>query len=171
MFCRDMQDQASVSTALRERFKWNVIDSVPPQNRKIFDAACDKHDKWVHRETRAPSSPAIRPARNSLHAPSSIHVTAATPDTPQTRNGGAGQKPTRGRSNSHSILLHRSTNGSVDQAPPPPLPISSARSDASVHFALPSPAAAPQVPTQRLSRAMSVFVAWKQEETPYPTKS
>ncbi|KAJ2929763.1 hypothetical protein H1R20_g7325, partial [Candolleomyces eurysporus] len=162
-FEMDMQDQASLHSALKERFQWNVIDSAPPQNRKIFNTACEKYEKWLEKEARmSVSSSSARPSRHSLHGPSNISVTAPTPDTPVPHE--ATKSKTRTRSNSHTILLHGNgaerANGTVPQAQAPQ------KSDALVHFALPSniPSALP--PTQKLSRSMCVFVAWKPEEVP-----
>jgi hypothetical protein len=170
---RDMQDQASLNNSLKERFQWNVMDSAPPQNRRIFNMACEKYDKWSQQEsnhaTPSFSSP-YRPSRNSLHAPSSINVTAPSPDTPAPPHDGPGAAVKgRARSNSHTILLNR--NGSVNTTDrsngSPSIAWAQSRSDTSAHFSAVPELAAPSTlaPTQKLSRSISVFVAWKPEES------
>ncbi|KAJ3540405.1 hypothetical protein NMY22_g4305 [Coprinellus aureogranulatus] len=135
-FEMDMQDQASLNNALKERFQWNVMDSAPPQNRKIFNIACEKYDKWQQESrNRVPSfSSVYRPSRNSLQAPSSINITAPTPDTPAKPDAPPVAKG-RARSNSHTVLSNRNVAANADRSTAlPSIALAPSRSDASTHF-------------------------------------
>jgi hypothetical protein len=47
-----MQDRARVGHALEERFHWPAYQTEPPQDRKIFDDACQSYDEWFASETK-----------------------------------------------------------------------------------------------------------------------
>ncbi|TFK27645.1 hypothetical protein FA15DRAFT_145734 [Coprinopsis marcescibilis] len=159
-FEMDMQDQASVSSALRERFHWSVIDSAPSQSRKIFNTACDKYEKWLKSERRSSFSLG-RPSRNSLS--NLLTAGLATPTAFETPL--ATPRPFRNRSNSHNLLSSRPSAGEMNGKPYGPPSIAPSRSEASVHFAPPPVIEHLELaPTQKLSRTMRVFVAWKPED-------
>ncbi|KAG2009833.1 hypothetical protein CC2G_012717 [Coprinopsis cinerea AmutBmut pab1-1] len=142
-FEMDMEDQASINHALRERLQWSVIESAPSQNRKIFNTACEKYEKWFRKEASITSLMRPVPPFSNPTAPE-----ASSSDL---------LKSTRKRSNSQTLL---NRNG----GPPSATSVSplSLRLEPSVHFAKPS--IRPELhPTQKLSRSMSVFVAWKPE--------
>lgn len=48
-----MQDRARVGHALEERFGWSAYQTEPPQDRKIFDAACQRYDEWFASEMKS----------------------------------------------------------------------------------------------------------------------
>lgn len=155
-----MQDKAAVGYALEQRFDWHVFPSPILQDRKAFDVACEKYDKWLaaERKAKAPSDHPYRQSNNhrSRNSMSTPGLLSSMPDS----------------STSHdSNLISRSISSpqqttSVDETSSiaTTLVPTSNRRDSN-HAALPSPSVSHESITstasQRLSRATRVFVAWK----------
>lgn len=146
----DMQDQISLGHALKERFSWSVLSSSPSINRKAFDAACEKYDQWVAQQRQQTSSHSFRHVHDH-HSSNLLSNSDKVSDTPNTISS------REGMARNQSISSH---TGEGESLKPTPLP-----HDATVHFASHSPTASGQStvpsPTQRLSRSVRVFVAWK----------
>ncbi|KIM40851.1 hypothetical protein M413DRAFT_154519 [Hebeloma cylindrosporum] len=168
-FEMDMQDKASVGNALRERFDWHVFSSPILQDRKAFDNACEKYDDWVAaQKAKLPSSPYrhsnTHHPRNSMSAPGLVLPTlepSIAHDPNQISRSTSSPQP--------STSYHLDDTSSPTMTEVPSLTRSHHHHDSgsTVHFAaaLSSPSTASQMshsmPTQKLSRAMRVFVAWK----------
>ncbi|KAF9468493.1 hypothetical protein BDZ94DRAFT_1245494 [Collybia nuda] len=141
-FDMDMRDHFALDSALRDRFGWSAMSSSPPPDRKIFENACEKWDKWEQEQRRN-----SHPYRSQIRS-SKSHATAKTlqgrsehtqlPDD-QERSG------TRGSQDNASI--------SISSRDRPQNLRNKIISVSSRSTTLP--------PTHRLSRAMRVFVAWK----------
>ncbi|KAF8158083.1 hypothetical protein B0H34DRAFT_440662 [Crassisporium funariophilum] len=161
-FEMDMQDQASVGHALKERFNWHTFPSEILKDRKLFNQACRKYDKWVLEQQRLKSSYHPYPQSASKHhhrSGNSFSNPSIIPPTPDTVT-------------SHESVIARSISspqpGServVVDEPGANVSPTLHRHDPAVHFApLSSPTShhsMQSMPTQRLSRAMRVFVGWK----------
>lgn len=162
IFCRDMNDKASVGHALEERFNWHVFTSPVLQDRKAFDNACEKYDKHIakqkreqsstnpyrqsdsHRSRNSMSTPGLVQSISELLAPNDLNIIARSTSSPQPSSGD----------------LHLEDTSSIATAI-----ASGARQDInSSHTHLVSTSVS-QIseagPTQMLSRALRVFVAWK----------
>lgn len=154
--CRDMQDQISLGHALKERFSWSVLSSSPSINRKAFDAACEKYEQWVAQQRQHTSSHPFRHVHDH-HSSNPLSNSDKVSDTPNTVSSREGTSINVAHNQSQTISSHP---GEGESLKPTPLP-----HDATVHFALPSPTASGHStvpsPTQRLSRSVRVFVAWK----------
>ncbi|RDB17885.1 hypothetical protein Hypma_000730 [Hypsizygus marmoreus] len=92
-FDMDMQDKYSLGACLRDRFSWSVMDSVPTQERKNFETACDKWDKWELEQLAASST-------HPYHTSSIL------------------SKPDPATTTSHSSSLHFSDNNDRSHGPP-----------------------------------------------------
>ncbi|KAG5652892.1 hypothetical protein H0H81_003256 [Sphagnurus paluster] len=63
-FEMDMRDKCGLGNALEERFSWPSAESTPSPERKIFETACEKWDKWemeqeANHHQRIPAGPYI----------------------------------------------------------------------------------------------------------------
>lgn len=148
-FEMDMHDKASVNTALRERFDWSVISSDPSQKRKIFNSACDKYDKFQKKEHRS----SIRPSPRKFLPHASPNIDVGLPPSLISLRNRVNSQARLNRVDSDSQLYAGAQNASA-------YPISRRKSDASGQMTLP-PIDSEVAPTQKLSRSMGVFVAWK----------
>jgi len=156
-----MQDKASVGNALQERFDWHVFTSPILQDRKAFDNACEKFDDWVAAQNaKLPSSPHRRHsnAHRSRHSTSTSDSSVSHDPSQIFRSASSPQ--------SHPSTSHHHDDRSsitITEAPSVTKTHHHHDSGSMVHFAAPSsPSNATQsMPTQMLSRAMRVFVAWK----------
>ncbi|KAF5382754.1 hypothetical protein D9615_002895 [Tricholomella constricta] len=66
LLCRfelDMRDKCALGNALEDRFAWSVTESSPSAERKIFETACEKWDKW-ELERQAAIAAASTPSRH-----------------------------------------------------------------------------------------------------------
>lgn len=43
-----MRDQFDIGSVMQERYAWNSVPMPAPQERKLFDMACDKWDQYQH---------------------------------------------------------------------------------------------------------------------------
>jgi len=172
-----MQDKASVGNALRERFDWHVFTSPILQDRKAFENACEKYDDWVAlQKAKLPTNPYhhsnAHRSRNSMSTPGLV---LPTPDSSVSHDHNQISRSTSSPQYS-STSHHFDDTSPVTATEAPPLTKSHHHhyhhhhhhdSGSTVHFAaaLPSPSTASHMshamPTQKLSRAMRVFVAWK----------
>ncbi|KDR82916.1 hypothetical protein GALMADRAFT_238570 [Galerina marginata CBS 339.88] len=167
-FEMDMQDKASVGHALQERFNWHVFPSPILQDRKAFDVACEKYDKWLVAERKAKQSTELpypqHRSRNSMSSPVLI------PPTPESSVSHDSNIIARSSSSPHPAASERLSDDTSSLATT--LVPSSNRHDstASHNAPLVSPSvshmSAQSSVTQRLSRKTRVFVAWK-PEAPY----
>jgi hypothetical protein len=152
--CRDMQDKISLGHALKERFSWSVLSSSPSINRKAFDAACEKHDEWVAQQRQQTSSHSFRHVHNH-HSSNTLSDSDKVSDN--AINSREGTSMSMARNQSQIISSHPGEGESLKSTP--------LSHDATAHFASPSPTASAHStvpsPTQRLSRSVRVFVAWK----------
>ncbi|KAF8799001.1 hypothetical protein BYT27DRAFT_7264526 [Phlegmacium glaucopus] len=152
-FTMDFQDRAAVGYALQERFNWHVIPSRRLQDRKVFDKACKKYDKWVLAEQ-------MKLSLCSDHKPNGkITDTRNSFSTPNINPSTHYSSPAIARSHSSPEASFQNDGASLAH-------VSSHPSDPAIHPASPPPPSAPHLPTQlsptrRLSRSMRVFVAWK----------
>lgn len=159
-----------MGNALRERFDWHVFTSPLLQDRKAFDNACEKYDDWVaSQKTRFPANPYrhsnTHRSRNSMPTPGLVPPPTADSSVSRVHNQISRSTSSPQSSTSH----HLDDTSSVTITETPSMTKSHHRHDSgsTVHFAAPlsSPSTASQMshamPTQMLSRAMRVFVAWK----------
>ena len=165
-----MQDKASVGNALRERFDWHVFTSPILQDRKAFENACEKYDDWVAaQKAKSPTNPYrhsnTHRSRSSMSTPGFV---IPTPDSSVSHDHNQISRSTSSpQASSTSHHLDDASSLTVTEAPPLTKSHHHHDSGSTVHFAaaLPSPSTASQMshamPTQMLSRAMRVFVAWK----------
>jgi hypothetical protein len=65
---RDMRDKISHSHALEDRFSWSVVPMPTPSERKNFEMACEKWDKWEMEHAAAQEEHSSR--RASQYSPS-----------------------------------------------------------------------------------------------------
>ncbi|GLB38376.1 hypothetical protein LshimejAT787_0502410 [Lyophyllum shimeji] len=134
-FEMDMRDKCALGPALEERFSWSVVESQASSERKIFETACEKWDKWELEQLAAAATPSeISPSHTGNHrhplsgAHATPHPSPATLHFTETHDQGHGRhiaqtnKKRRLSTSSGSTLLP---------------------------------------PTRRMSRAVRVFVAWK----------
>lgn len=126
-----MRDKFSLGSALQDRFSWSVTPSPPTAERKIFDTACEKWDKWERAQLLA----SLQPGRTSTRSHESKH------------------HPILNNSLASPAILHFSENN--DHNP------NKIGQDKKKRRASTSSSSALLPPTRRLSRAMRVFVAWK----------
>jgi hypothetical protein len=142
---RDMRDHFSLGSALEDRFAWSVMSSSPSPDRKIFENACEKWDKWEHEQRHTIASHPYRsPNRHRSHA---------------TVNSSS-----RGYSANINVAEdseHSGNRASQDYAGTPIFSHSRPQQDSRSKRASISSVSAMLPPTRRLSRAMRVFVAWK----------
>jgi len=152
--CRDMQDQISLGHALKERFSWSVLSSSPSINRKAFDAACEKYDQWVAQQRQQTSSHSFR--HDNHLSSNTLSNSDKVSDSPNTVSSPEGTSMSMARNQSLTISSHPGVGESLKSTHLP--------HDATVHSASPPTASAHSTvpsPTQRLSRSVRVFVAWK----------
>lgn len=163
-----MRDHIALGTQLETRFMWKVFSSSPTQDRKAFDAACEKWEQWEEEQAqRSPSHPYR--FSTSRHRPSnSVSTSGTLPLGTEITASHDGHHETESRHpkvlrRTHSNLeVHGMTsvsNGHSHQQYPHqhqqarnPATFSPSRSSRSTLV--------PSAP-RRLSRAMRVFVAWK----------
>jgi len=146
-----MQDQASIGTALAERFNWHVFSSPDLQDRKAFDAACEKYEQWVISENKLRVEAAGQHGMHgSLSMPGSGSVTSGLGvpvDSPRsygrTSMDGASSFGLPSASASTTSIAGSLVGAVEPSVAATPLPV------------------IPLVPPQRISRAVRVFVAWK----------
>lgn len=160
MFRRDMNDKAAVGNALEERFNWHVFTSPILQDRKAFDSACEKYDKHIaiqklstnpyrqsnsHQSRNSMSTPGlVQPAPDFL-IPNDHNIISRSTSSPQPSTG---DRPFNDSSSITTATGTRhDTNSSHTQLVSPSVSQLSTHSHGG--------------PTQMLSRAMRVFVAWK----------
>ncbi|KAF8231777.1 hypothetical protein L208DRAFT_1398447 [Tricholoma matsutake] len=77
----DMRDTYSLGSALEDRFLWSIMASAPSAERKIFETACEKWDKWEYEHFNAPSS---RPSRPNRRRPTTADTSRSAPQ--ETKN-------------------------------------------------------------------------------------
>ena len=158
-----------MGNALRERFDWHVFTSPILQDRKAFENACEKYDDWVAaQKAKSPTNPYrhsnTHRSRSSMSTPGFV---IPTPDSSVSHDHNQISRSTSSPQASTSHHLDDASSLTVTEAPPLTKSHHHHDSGSTVHFAaaLPSPSTASQMshamPTQMLSRAMRVFVAWK----------
>ncbi|KAF8889986.1 hypothetical protein CPB84DRAFT_1785092 [Gymnopilus junonius] len=158
-FEMDMQDKASVGHALAQRFDWHVFTSPVLQDRKVFDTACKKYDKWLaaQRKAKAPGGPYHQ--SNNHHSRNSMSAPGLVPSIPESSTSGDSNVISRSISS-----LPQSTSVDETSSIAATLVPTSNRRDSN-DTALPSPSVSHEsitsISPQRLSRATRVFVAWK----------
>ena len=149
-----MQDKACIGNALKERFDWHIFGSPVLQDRKAFNLACEKYDKWfadykthstlpkpAHHSKQSPSQPGVIPESGSRD----IHPIARSSSSSYASTFKAEKEMDDSSSVTTTLApSHRQTDPSVS-----PTTVSSPT----------TPQALP--PTRQLSRALRVFVAWK----------
>jgi len=165
---RDMQDKASVGNALQERFNWHVFTSPVLQDRKAFDNACEKYEDWAAAQNaKLPSSPHrhhsnAHRSRHSMPAPGLVPTSDSSASHDTSHILRAASSP---QSHPSTSYHHDDTSSiAISEAPTLTKTHHSHDSGSTVHFAAApsSPShATHSMPTQMLSRAMRVFVAWK----------
>lgn len=154
-----MQDQASLDYALQEQVTWHVFSSPRDSRRKAFDESCKKWDKWVARQERR-----ARIAQRQL----------------QTRNGENGIASStspdsiRKRSSSRDLLSETLNGNNSSTSYHGPEDLNGGRSSLKNGFSYPSsipfsPSSLP--PHKRMSRAIRVFVAWKDRSPTSPVQA
>jgi len=161
---RDMQDRACLGPALKERFDWHIFPTVGVlQDRKAYDKACKKFDNWLARQPKNAAGVVTRQASdNHRRFTGLVPTTGLVPPTPETassyynpsvisRSSSAPQPSTSNGTyptvdGSATTLVGTSMQMQNDPGSEPPFS--------------PSTTSASR-PTQMLSRAMRVFVAWK----------
>lgn len=141
----DMQDQASLDYALQEQVSWHVFSSPRDLRRKAFDDSCKKWDKWVAKQERR--------AR---------HI-AQRQNHPKTGENGIHSTPPESlRKQSSRDLLSTPTSEVLnDNTPKPELSQPS--------FIPFSTSSLP--PYKRISRAIRVYVAWKDRNPTSPAQA
>lgn len=158
-----------MGNALRERFDWHVFTSPILQDRKAFENACEKYDDWVAaQKAKLPSNPYrysnTHRSRNSMSTPGLV---PPTPDSSVSHDHNQISRSTSSPQPSTSYHLDDTPSVTMTEAPSLTKSHHHHDSGSTVHFAaaLASPSTASQMshamPTQMLSRAMRVFVAWK----------
>jgi hypothetical protein len=163
-----MLDKASVGNALQERFDWHVFPSPILQDRKAFDTACEKYDDWVTaQKAKSPSNPYRH--SNFYHSKTSMSTPGIALPTPDSSVSHGYNQISRSTSSPQPPTSHHVDDAySIASTLVPSLTESHHHhhdSVSTVRFAdgLSSPTTTSQksVSTQRLSRTMRVFVAWK----------
>ncbi|KAF7985559.1 hypothetical protein HWV62_3821 [Athelia sp. TMB] len=176
-FDMDMRDRYSLGSVLEDRFAWNVISMPSHQDRKAFDTACEKWEKYQHQKSGhvAEAQPVIRQGRRHSHgqvlveSPSAFTHLPTIPDTISVRSDGS--RPTMdfeetgasassgqlGRSDSHRSTHHGTTRTARRG-------ISKSRSQISLPLEYAGgngPGDGLPHPSNMLSRTLRVFAAWK----------
>ncbi len=140
-----MRDHMAFGTQLEDRFSWSSFPSTPTAERKVFDAACEKYQRWEE-EQRQKVNLICRPT-SSMFSGTDGHDYTFPP------------LPSHGHSSSEHLLVR----GHVSR-PDPTFRVMSASPSLPASSVPPPPAL-----TKRLSRTMGVFVAWKsQNSSSYP---
>lgn len=159
-----MRDQIALGSALEDRFFWSVFPSMPTQERKAFDAACEKWEQWEEEQNhRSPLHP-YRFLPNKHRTTTSVSTAGTLPLASE--NHSSTQNGLSGAENGRSAF--RRSHSNLEEYGMPATPNDqyvrydhihknasqlSPTSTSSRSTAIP--------PTRRLSRAMRVFVAWK----------
>ncbi|KAJ7147045.1 hypothetical protein C8R43DRAFT_1129834 [Mycena crocata] len=66
----DMHDHMEVGSTLRDQFSWACMPIAPSQDRKAFNAACERWEQWRDQQRRKLKSPYERhQTRNSVDSP------------------------------------------------------------------------------------------------------
>ncbi|TFK74840.1 hypothetical protein BDN72DRAFT_634881 [Pluteus cervinus] len=144
-FEMDMRDHIAIRSELQNRFAWTVFPSSPTQDRKIFDAACEKWEQWEEDEqARSPSQNSYRPS-GSRHRPSSSVSTQGPQPLSENRStdGHHHESPDQYR------MLRRTYSNLEDESYASSTPNGSTQ-----------PSTLNVLPN-RQSRVIRVFVAWK----------
>ncbi|KAJ7134713.1 hypothetical protein C8R44DRAFT_849205 [Mycena epipterygia] len=69
-FEMDMREHMAIGSTLRDQFSWTCMPIAPSQDRKVFQAACDRWEQWQDQQRRKPKSPYERhQTRNSIDTP------------------------------------------------------------------------------------------------------
>jgi len=148
-----MQDKACIGNALKERFDWHIFGSPVLQDRKAFNLACEKYDKWFADYKTHSSLP--KPAHHSKQSPSQPGVI---------QSGSRDIHPiTRSSSSSYASTFKAEKEMDDSSSVATTLAPSHRQTDPSVSPTTVSSPTTPQAlpPTRQLSRALRVFVAWK----------
>ncbi|KAJ7025328.1 hypothetical protein C8F04DRAFT_1128529 [Mycena alexandri] len=83
----DMRDNMAIGSTLREQFSWPCIPLAPSQDRKAFNAACERWEQWQDQQKRKFKSPYERhQTRNSIDTPY-IHGHDAVNSRPDVMRG------------------------------------------------------------------------------------
>lgn len=144
-----MREQMGLGGALRDRFHWPNTQGPSSDERTSFEAECRKWEQWEARHRRSTGTPTQRRLRANSHLtlrPLSGH------DLPGLRPNDMKQDDPTMLRRSLSVNAGQSSGYEAKGYPK----ASSDRHDDS-HSIRPKP----PLPTERLSRAMRVFVAWK----------
>ncbi|TFK40860.1 hypothetical protein BDQ12DRAFT_721473 [Crucibulum laeve] len=164
-FEMDMHDQVALGSAIQDRFSWPAVASAESLDRKAFDTACERWDKWAKEQNSKLASHPYRQSHSNHYQPrnsvSTSSMAYVTPDKPSSKHDSV----SRSRSGSQTASgLH--VNGEASATGHSP--VHSSRPASSVHFtstASPQPPSHPSIPpsaSRKISRAMRVFVAWKE---------
>ena len=135
--CRDMQESIFLGDCLQSRLGWGHAKVAPNQRRKDFVQACKQWDELQARQTRGVSASASRPSQQRGDAAAhreepTKRASLSMPTSPATLT-----HPSRSYEDPHGVPS-RGASSSNSTTPPQPLP-----------------------PSERVSRIMRVFVAWK----------
>lgn len=139
---RDMRDHFALGSALEDRFAWSVMSSSPSPDRKIFENACEKWDKWEYEQHHTASSHPYR-------SPNQHHLSKSHTTVNSSHAGNV------------NMANHSGNRAGHDYAGTAILPHARSQQDSRSKRASISSGSAMLPPTHRLSRAMRVFVAWK----------
>lgn len=159
---RDMQDHMSLGEAMEERFQWSVIHSAPPTDRESFDKACKRWEKWQAEQKHPSLSPysetASRHQSTTSTAGLSLPPDAIHMSDHDDSNEGLVQPDVSRLSLPGNIRERTQSTATLPASAPASARL---RSRSRVSSVASSSIMIPP-PTRRLSRAMRVFVAWKE---------
>ncbi|KDQ62491.1 hypothetical protein JAAARDRAFT_170906 [Jaapia argillacea MUCL 33604] len=131
----DMKDHTALGNVLEERFSWNVMHMARTQDRKAFEAACDR---WTEYQQD------LQNQRQRLHHSASILPTSNEADE---KLGPGGVR--RSKSDAQPLRRNRSRRSGDNVG------------DSTREEEVEEDGVSSVLPTQRLSRTLRVFVCWK----------
>ncbi len=155
-----MQDQASLDYAIQEQVSWHVFSSPRDLRRKAFDDSCKKWDKWVVKQQRRARYVARQ--RHLKNGENGIAHPTSPESLQQHSSRDLLSAPTS------EILNGNGANHLSDELNDGrPLPNHElSHHTSTIPF---SPSSLP--PHKRISRAIRVFVAWKDRDPTSPVQA
>ncbi|KAJ3715384.1 hypothetical protein C8R42DRAFT_631982 [Lentinula raphanica] len=143
-FYSDMQDSMALPAVLEERFGWTNYPAPPSAERQAFEAECEKYQQWeaeqrTRKKSKFMSDQAFRQQTESPLFASPISITDPSSIL-------SGLPASRAETKSHT-KEHQSVSSTATFVKPQPNASLSAGSTAP--------------PSQRISRSLRIFVAWK----------
>ncbi|KAJ3759903.1 hypothetical protein EV360DRAFT_40921, partial [Lentinula raphanica] len=143
-FYSDMQDSMALPAVLEERFGWTNYPAPPSAERQAFEAECEKYQQWeaeqrTRKKSKFMSDQAFRQQTEGPIFASPISITDPSSIL-------SGLPASRAETKSHT-KEHKSVSSTATFVKPQPNASLSAGSTAP--------------PSQRISRSLRIFVAWK----------